>query len=345
MKIRNILTIVAFTLLGYCATAQDYDLRTTQSGLDIVVEILYTGAGAPPTTANFMVDLGFEIQSTDQTMIFGPLNNDAGYGFSYQGAQTGEGGLARRTVVTQNPIPFPEDLSSTVYKRILQLTLDTDPGTIVSVGALGTHPIQPGSFPYINVDGMDFIPTATAGQALPVEWTTFEVAKLSESSTDLKWTTETELNFSHFEVERSISDATRFVQVGQVEGFGNTMTTKRYSFVDADVPTLMNEPTIAYYRLKMVDVNGQFEYTEIRSVTFEARANDITLYPNPTSEFIVISSELEVQEVLVYNIDGKLVYSQVTGKNINVSNFDTGLYKVLIQTEAGTVAKSMVKIN
>jgi hypothetical protein len=90
---------------------------------------------------------------------------------------------------------------------------------------------------------------------LPIELTKFEAIKQSESSNILKWTTATETNNDYFLVERSL-DAINFVEVEKVKGAGNSMETLNYKLVDKKPYNGIN-----YYRLKQVDFNGQFKYS------------------------------------------------------------------------------------
>ena len=77
----------------------------------------------------------------------------------------------------------------------------------------------------------------------------------------LTWATATEQNNSGFEVERS-TDGTSFIKIGLVHGAGNSTSQKEYSFTDSRV--IANRTT--YYRLKQIDLDNQFEYSNIISL-------------------------------------------------------------------------------
>lgn len=344
MKLRNILTIAFFTICGYLATAQDFDLRTTQSGLDIVVEIIYTGGGTAPTTSDFLLDLNFELQSTDVSMTFGSINNAAGWGVNTQGSQSVSGGFARRTYGLSNaPINFPVDLSDATYTEIARITTDAAAGSIISVGAAGTHPVNDG-IPFLNVNGTDFIPTTTAGAALPVELTYFQAARYNDNSATLEWEAATELDFSHYEIERSM-DGRTWNNISKVQGKALNTLGAEYSYLDMNIPLPRATATNVYCRLKMVDNDGEYEYSDIRTVGFESQAIDIEVYPNPTANVIRVDSEFPVTHVSVFNVDGKLVIDQdYLDSEIDLKQMNSGLYRVVITTEAGQFIKSIIKI-
>lgn len=98
---------------------------------------------------------------------------------------------------------------------------------------------------------------------VPVKLSSFTAEKVN-TTTLLQWSTATEINSKNFEVQRS-ADGKEFKTIGVVQAKGNSTNQTNYSFTDA-VPI----NGINYYRLKQVDVNGKFEYTNIIQVNFKA---------------------------------------------------------------------------
>ncbi len=344
----NYIKLLSFALalfLFNSVNAQDFDLRTTQSGHDIIVEIIYTGSGSVPTTADFLLDLNFELQGTDLNMSFGAINNTAGWGVNTQGSQSTSGGFVRQTYGLSNaPINFPTDLSSTVYTEIARITTDAAPGSVISVGESGTHPTNPG-IPFLNVNGLDFTPSVTAGAALPLDLTTFSVGKHDAISSLLKWTTEMEEDFSHFTVERSL-DGVNWRPVADIKATGNQgIQTSDYQFVDRQIPFASEAISTVYYRLKMIDLNGKFEWSKVESVEFENRVQDVQVYPNPTADWITIQSKSDITELIVFDIDGKIVLQRPYTGPVDMSSFNAGMYKLFIKTTTGTITKTVVKID
>ncbi|GLR16975.1 T9SS type A sorting domain-containing protein [Portibacter lacus] len=164
----------------------------------------------------------------------------------------------------------------------------------------------------------------TSCSLLPVELTKFEAEKEKDYGM-LHWATSSELNNLHFEVESS-NDGKNFEKIGVVLGAGTTSDLSTYDFVDRAPFTGIN-----FYRLKQVDLNGAFEYSDVRTLDFRANG-DYYVFPNPASDHIVIktsSRELDEEaKFQLYNELGQLVKNGMVSNNSNVSvaDLDNGMY-------------------
>ena len=96
--------------------------------------------------------------------------------------------------------------------------------------------------------------------ALPIELLYFSGEQKYCNQNILTWTTATETNNDHFEVERSL-DAVSFKTIKEIPGAINSLETKKYVYVDSNP-----EPGINYYRLKQVDLDGTYKYANIIDV-------------------------------------------------------------------------------
>lgn len=110
---------------------------------------------------------------------------------------------------------------------------------------------------------------------LPVELLTFEADAL-DRAVKLDWATASEAGSSHFIVQRS-PNGEDFIDIGMVDGAGTSFTTIQYAFVDQQPIAGTN-----YYRLKQVDTDGSFGYSDIATVNFGSAVVAGTPYPNPT---------------------------------------------------------------
>jgi len=119
--------------------------------------------------------------------------------------------------------------------------------------------------------------TVQYGNPLPIELINFSAEAL-HSGVIAKWTTATEINNDYFIVQRS-KDGSSFEPIGEVKGAGNSNSVLNYELYDAQPYTGIN-----YYRLKQVDYNGQFTYSDVVAVRIEKGVNDISLYPNPAND-------------------------------------------------------------
>jgi len=167
---------------------------------------------------------------------------------------------------------------------------------------------------------------------LPVDLILFNAVE-SNNTTNLSWTTASELNNSHFNIEHSI-DGTNFRTIGEVIGNGTTQLKQEYSYTHA---TPMNGAN--YYRLKQVDFDGAFEYSHIEVVEIE-RAGKVIINPSAAiAEITVQLAELsnENNEIGIYDMMGRTVLMSnfdvtLDTKTIDISNLQKGYYVVRIQS-------------
>jgi hypothetical protein len=121
---------------------------------------------------------------------------------------------------------------------------------------------------------------------LPLELLTFS-GSLQNNATLLKWETANETNTSHFIVERSI-DNSSFDAIGTVAASGNSSATIKYSYTDNDVADLPSNNI--YYRLKMVDADGKYTYSNTILISLADMAGKVSVYPNPAKHEIKLTT-------------------------------------------------------
>jgi hypothetical protein len=120
---------------------------------------------------------------------------------------------------------------------------------------------------------------ANGNYTLPLELVTFS-GLLYNNTTLLKWITENELNTSHFIVERSI-DGVRYDGIGSVKATHNSNGKANYHLADKDVLTL--NAGIIYYRLKLIDGDAAYRYSNVITVSIQDRNTIVSVSPNPVS--------------------------------------------------------------
>ncbi len=168
------------------------------------------------------------------------------------------------------------------------------------------------------------IPLGPVG--LPVTFTNYTVL-CTDRGTRVNWTTANEVGASHFEIQKS-DNGVVWNTIGNV-GATNSNTTKSYQFVDG-------AGGAAYYRLRQVDVNGNFTYTAVVRTSCGTKQFNVILHPVPASHnlFVKIYSERTAQtDLQVFDIQGRIVKRIPTtinnGNNsytINVSDLAAGEY-------------------
>lgn len=146
-------------------------------------------------------------------------------------------------------------------------------------------------------------------------------------------------------MERSLN-GTSFSRIGYVNAAGNSNQTNTYQYTDYDIDRLNS--TIMYYRLKQIDIDGKFKYSQIVRLNYKEKnvVNSI-VYPNPTkgSVTILVGDQALVGSVAVlYDINGRLLENIRINTNsqlVNLGNYLNGIYFIkLINKEVLKVIKN-----
>lgn len=180
--------------------------------------------------------------------------------------------------------------------------------------------------------------------SLPMGLIDFKATRL-DNTIGLNWSTSSESNNDFFTVERS-QDSKIWETRDLIDGAGNSETVMNYSFTELNY---YNKTT--YYRLKQIDFNGNYSYSEAVSVPpYEKFIDDINIYPNPSSDIIIIETafaDKEELKLVVMDYMGK----EVTGKTINsddylvdISNLPKGIYTVLVTKQNQIISKKFIKM-
>ena len=185
-----------------------------------------------------------------------------------------------------------------------------------------------------------------SGSPLPVELIHFDAQAAANHTADLDWATASEINNNYFDVERSY-DGITFETVGNVTGNGTTNQFVEYSFTDKSIATRQNT---AYYRLKQVDFDGEYEYSGMRVVRFDGNAEmlEIAAYPNPFNQEVTIHVNAnEPYTIEVTDINGVVVLSVDRTENrthrLDVSEYTSGVYIIEVTSTQGTQHLKIIK--
>lgn len=158
--------------------------------------------------------------------------------------------------------------------------------------------------------------TNLGSSVLPLIFSKFSVDD-NNSNAVLNWATLLETQNDYFEVEKS-ENGNDFTSIGKVNKNGTTTQSANYSYIDQNVIS-----EIAYYRIKQVDIDGKFTYSNI--LRFKSKKNtnrQITIFPNPVQSKINISltsAEKNVAVLKIVNEFGQIMHTQsieiIKGKN------------------------------
>ena len=180
---------------------------------------------------------------------------------------------------------------------------------------------------------IDNIELSAMTQPLPVEMTYFTATRQDKDAL-LKWETANETNNAYFEIELTtepnpIVDE-NFEVVGRVEGHGTTSQTHQYSFVD----NRPNKTGVHYYRLKQVNLDGSFEYSDVRAVKFNEHSK-LLIYPNPfTTQLNILDKNKSegIREIELIDTHGRVVFQ----KNITSDSSEEILLELNARLAVGT---------
>ncbi|MES2429766.1 MAG: T9SS type A sorting domain-containing protein [Bacteroidota bacterium] len=239
---------------------------------------------------------------------------------------------------------FGADLSGTVNFTVLD-----GGGNLISYDPTSGTPAPAFYGPSFALIGTgNYLPLF--GDVTPVKFTNFSATK-KDNSALLAWQiTNEDANVALYEVERSVNGI-NFTKVASIAPKNNGFTSNTYNLND----DLSNQSSIVYYRIKQLDKDGKFTYTEIRSVRITAKGVIMGVYPNPVKSVANLSLDLTEDAAIFVNLTDaagkeiKRVNFNAT-KGLNVKKIDmTGLASgsYLIKVQAGTELKtiSVVKAN
>ena len=182
---------------------------------------------------------------------------------------------------------------------------------------------------------------------VPVEFTFFK-GQATKAGNLLTWQTASEVNNEGFHIERS-EDAKSWKAIGFVKGNGTTAETQDYSFLDsASVSGGRGRDVLVkrlYYRLKQMDFDGQYEYSDIIVVNGEWRMvnGELMVFPNPVQERLTIVNGQGT--ATLYNALGQVVQQfQIANAQfeMEVSGLQHGVYSLQVRRADGTVAVMQV---
>lgn len=270
---------------------------------------LYVRLGSTANTLNFGLA---KSSSTSLTWI----NSDYGYSSTHlivmaYSFQSGDDAVK----LWVNP-----DLSGSEPVPDVEITSGTDADTLMYIQY--RQRTASGNF---NVDGIR-VSTSWSTAPLPVELTSFTASVLNKQVI-LNWKTATEINNYGFEIERGAEfseSAIDWNTIGFVEGHGNSNSPHEYFFID-ESPGMGR----VSYRLKQIDFDGQYEYSDVVAVNIESKEYLVLLpnYPNPFNPETRVSFYLKNNtrmDISLYNILGEKIKDLALNKLYN-SGFNSFL--------------------
>lgn len=189
---------------------------------------------------------------------------------------------------------------------------------------------------------------AVSSTPLPVVLAAFMATLNNDKTVDLKWNTQQEINAGHFEIERS-ADGNAWSTIGSIAAKGNSNTVSAYSFTD-------NTPMagVNYYRLRMVDLDGKYAYTEVKVIRTSV-INNISFFPNPARDFVNVSVGQNSRTSLtirLVSLSGQVLQeknvpagSAGTTVSFSIQQVPAGMYILSVAGTDGTMESSKLMVS
>jgi hypothetical protein len=167
------------------------------------------------------------------------------------------------------------------------------------------------------------------GAPLPITWLYFRGKTVAKDNI-LDWATSNEQNSKQFDVERSLN-AISFNRIGIVQAAGTSSQTNTYQYKDLGIDKLNSN--VMFYRLKQIDLNGNFKYSNIVRLNYNAMtgANSI-VYPNPTKDQVTLlvgDKALVGTTAVLYDMNGRLLETikiTASSQSVNLGKYVNGSY-------------------
>jgi Secretion system C-terminal sorting domain len=362
--VREICICIIFIFLFDYSTS-----LSQQQSPDLIIPITTTFDNPPyppPYTGDYF-EIGLDSTATDSidnhlgenalppipppgypSVLFLPYNNFSGAILSYKDFRFGE---LPYSGVKQYRIKFCGECGTTIGWKLppgaTGLLQDLFGGVIINEPM-----IDSGSYHVPNNGIWDLYIIIYYENVVPVEQLSFTYYVLqNKNAVLLKWETSTETNNSGFEILRFTQNDKEWKEIGFIEGNGTTTEPKSYSFTDKEIIAGTYK-----YRLKQIDYDGTFKYSNELDVTVDFAPKEFVLYqnyPNPFNPTTVINFSIPENTNItlsIYNILGQTVAELLKSKLIagnysyqwNAGKEAAGIYICELKTDRFRSMKKMV---
>jgi hypothetical protein len=183
-----------------------------------------------------------------------------------------------------------------------------------------------------------------ASYPLPLILNNFSV-KADKCIAHLNWSTSSEINFDKFEIEKTEANNAKWKTIGTVTVHGNSSTNSTYYFKDDNI--FMNNKVVMY-RLKMIDIDGSYMYSNVLNALVECDDQNLSVYPNPVAngKLNVGLNSADNVEAILTSVTGQLIKKIILKNginNIDVSELSNGVY--ILSTKFVNGINQNVKVN
>lgn len=346
---KNKILLFLLTITAFRAAGQSFELRLANAGNGVIAVEMRETSNRPPKNSDIMTDLVFGIcWDKNYNIDLGAVTTN--YTIRKAGPETVSGELEYQQFAKD---PTPMNLPST-WGASQWVTIMTIPNNLASSQATGNFAVCPVALQELNINyNLVDYPVAAAGNAtgirigsvLPKNLKLFSATLGTALQVDLEWQITSDLPLVQYELEHSI-DGTVFTKFATVPAKGSNPADFRYTYTHKAHPGGAN-----YYRLKLIQTGGRFEYSPVRIIQLE-RNNEWTLTPNPSTGQFTVNLEAAKEEDLqltVVDVSGKTIFQDIIGVHPGPNNHfmrlvgvSAGMYQLKIRWSDGeTQAKNL----
>jgi len=143
--------------------------------------------------------------------------------------------------------------------------------------------------------------------------------------------------------------------IGQVAAAGNSQQEIAYQYIDDNLPLSRNADQIFYYRLQKVDLDGKYQYSDIRGVNIRTEDDGtVRVYPNPTTAHINIEingwdETSDYTRMVIFNSTGQqMLTKDIIGNGIEmieVNQLPSGTYNIILHQGDKTQTHRFIKVD
>ncbi|MCB0515248.1 MAG: choice-of-anchor L domain-containing protein [Chitinophagales bacterium] len=167
-----------------------------------------------------------------------------------------------------------------------------------------------------------------------------------ETKNTLYWQTANEYNHDYFLLQKS-TDGLSFETIARVEAASKSSSSTVLNYTYDDVNVVANSS--AYYRLKMIDVEGKADYSSVINLQRTQNAGSIVIdiAPNPatTHLFVHANTSEKIFNLSIFNAQGKLMMQKSFTQNttVNIEELPAGIYYVAINGTQSQIVQKIIK--
>lgn len=341
MKKQRLLLALLFFLLSAVVTGQtNYEIRAVNKGGGFIGVEMRITTGPPPNTASFLTDLVFGIKWQNSYNVELVSTITTTYSVVKSDGRKEKNGFYYQAFSAANtPFLFPASWSLNEWVELMSIR-----NTLTGIG-VGTFEITETDFdittdPNLGVDLIDYRPivvSSAMGVPLPINLIKFD-ATVKNKMIYLDWKTTSETNSKGFEVERAETQTNSFKKIGWVSSNDNVVTHTQYEYIDKSIVAGVQY----YYRLKQVDKDEKYKYSEARIAMLNVINNQaIRISPNPANKMlqVLFNEEVAAEQVTIKVLDARGAvalqyrYNINPSRNVqlNVSSLSSGHYFLIIE--------------